>query len=193
MTTENKALAGKVALVTGGAGGIGSAICKRLADAGASVIITYNSRVDKAQALADELAGENHMVSRTRVDNTEEQIALAKTIKETYGKLDILVNNAGITTPVPHHDLDHLTDTIIDDILRVNVRGVLASIRAMRELLLASDDGLVINVSSIAATRATGSNVAYCASKAALDNITMSLGRALAPDIRVVSVSPGWV
>ncbi|MEL6527527.1 MAG: SDR family NAD(P)-dependent oxidoreductase, partial [Chloroflexota bacterium] len=69
MTTENKALAGKVALVTGGAGGIGSAICKRLADAGGSVIITYNSSVDKAQALADELAGENHMLS-TRVRDT---------------------------------------------------------------------------------------------------------------------------
>lgn len=193
MTTENNKLAGKVALVTGGAGGIGSAICKRLAQAGASVIITYNNSVDKAQALADELAGENHMVTRTRVDNTEEQITLAQTIKATYGKLDILVNNAGITTPVAHDDLDSLTDTVIDDILRVNVRGALASIRAMKNLLLTSDDGLVINVSSIAATEATGSNVAYCASKAALNNITMSLGRALAPDIRVVSVSPGWV
>jgi 3-oxoacyl-[acyl-carrier protein] reductase len=186
-------LQGKVALVTGGGGGIGSAICQRLAEAGASVVITYNSNPEKADEVAATLPGSHHLVAHTPVDDSAAQAQLANQIAETFGRLDILVNNAGITTPVDHADLDGLTDDIIDRIFRVNVRGALASVRHMRDLLAADDGGLVVNISSIAARTAIGSNIAYCASKAALDNITMSLARALAPAIRVVSVSPGWV
>ena len=186
-------LKNKVALVTGGGGGIGSAICRRLATEGASIVITYSRSKDQAEALANELAGDNHLVMQTPVDDSLAQAELAQAIQDKYSTLDILVNNAGITKPVAHADLDNLTDDLIDDIFRVNVRGTLASIRAMKDLLLSGDGGLVINISSIAARTAVGSNVAYCASKAALDNITMSLARALAPKIRVVSISPGWV
>jgi len=105
----------------------------------------------------------------------------------------VLVNCAGITRYVPHNDLDALDDRLIDDIFRVNWRGPFAAVRAFRKLLGASGDGLVINISSIAGVTAMGSNVAYCASKAALDSMTKSLARALAPEIRVVSVSPGLV
>lgn len=188
-----QSLEGKVALVTGGGGGIGSAICRRLAQEGVSVVITYSRSKDKAEALAEELEGDNHLAVKAPVDDSTAQAELAQAIQEKYGKLDILVNNAGITRPVAHDNLDALDDELIDNIFRVNVRGSLASIRAMKHLLVDSDDGLVINISSIAARTAVGSNVAYCASKAAIDNITMSLARALAPKIRVVSVSPGWV
>lgn len=188
-----QSLIGKTALVTGGGGGIGSAICRKLAFEGASIVITYSRSKDKAEQLADELPGNNHLVMQASVDDSSAQETLARAIQDNYGKLDILVNNAGITKPVPHDDLDSLTDDIIDNIFRVNVRGVIASIRAMKNLLQSGDGGLVVNISSIAARTAVGSNVAYCASKAAMDNITMSLARALAPKIRVVSVSPGWV
>jgi 3-oxoacyl-[acyl-carrier protein] reductase len=188
-----KTLEGKVALVTGGAGGIGSAICRRLAAEGASVIITYSRSREKAEALLHSLPGENHRVYPAPVDDSAAQTELAAMLHDQYGKIDLLVNNAGITQPVPHHDLDSLTDDLIDQIFRVNVRGVIASVRAMKPLLLESGDGLIINISSIAARTAVGSNIAYCASKAAVDNLTMSLARALAPHIRVVSVSPGWV
>ena len=186
-------LVDKVALVTGGGGGIGSAICRRLAAEGAAVIITYSKSKDKAETLLSELKGSNHLALQAPVDDSAAQRELAQIIATKYGTLDILVNNAGITKPVPHHDLDSLTDDLIDEIFRVNVRGALASIRAMKELLMSGDGGLVINISSIAARTAFGSNIAYCASKAAIDNLTMSLARALAPKIRVVSVSPGWV
>lgn len=186
-------LQNKIALVTGGGGGIGSAICKKLASEGASIVITYSRSQDKAEQLAHELVGDGHLVIRTPVDDTPAQNELAQLIHDRYGKLDILVNNAGITKPIPHADLDSLSDEIIDDILRVNVRGVLASIRAMKNLLELGEGGIIVNISSIAARTAVGSNVVYCASKAAIDNITMSLARALAPKIRVVSVSPGWV
>ena len=194
-----KSLENKVALVTGGAGGIGSAICKKLAEQGASVIITYNSNAEKAENLLNILRGlsdvgnqAHHSVFHAPTTDISKLNALSDFIKTKYGKLDILVNNAGITTQVPHNDLDALTDEWIDKILQTNVRGTFAMIRACKDLLNI-EGGLVINISSIAAVSGIGSNVIYCASKAAVDSITRSLARALAPKIRVVSVSPGWV
>lgn len=185
-------LKNKVAVVTGGAGGIGSAICKKLADAGARIVITYNRNVEKAEALRSILTGDDHLVVHAPTVDQEKVKALAARINEHYGRLDILVNNAGITTPVPHHDLEALTDQWIDKIMQTNVRGTFAMIRACKHLL-EKNGGLVVNISSVAAITGIGSNVAYCASKAAVDSMTRSLARALAPAIRVVSVSPGWV
>jgi 3-oxoacyl-[acyl-carrier protein] reductase len=186
-------LAGKVALVTGGGGGIGSAICRRLAEAGAQVIVNYNSNAQKAEAVMAALAGENHLALQASVTDSAALRQMAAQVRERYGKLDLLVNNAGITRPVPHADLDGLEDEWIDRILQTNFRGAFACVRACKELLMAGDGGTVVNISSVAAVTGIGSNVAYCASKAAMDSMTRSLARALAPKIRVVSVSPGWV
>lgn len=186
-------LAGKVALVTGGGGGIGSAICRRLAGAGAQVIVNYNSNAQKAEAVMAALAGENHLALQASVTDSAALRQMAAQVRERYGKLDLLVNNAGITRPVPHADLDGLEDEWIDRILQTNFRGAFACVRAFKELLMAGDGGTVVNISSVAAVTGIGSNVAYCASKAAMDSMTRSLARALAPKIRVVSVSPGWV
>ena len=185
-------LQGQVAVVTGGGGGIGSAICRRLARAGAQLVITYNSDQDKARATVNQLAGGNHLVLRCPVDDSAAQAAMAIAIGEKYGRLDILVNNAGISKGVAHHDLDGLDDELIDRIFRVNWRGAFASIRALAPLMTA-EGGVIINISSIAGRTGVGSNVAYCASKAAMDSMTRSLARALAPSVRVLSVSPGWV
>lgn len=189
MTTLN----GKVALVTGGSGGIGSQICRRLAAAGAHVVLTYNRDAEGAQAVAADLAGSDHLVAQTQVDDSESVAALAQQVTAQYGTLDLLVNNAGMTRFVPHADLDALDDELIDQIFRVNWRGAFACVRAFRSLLAGGDGGLVINITSIAGRTANGSNIAYCASKAAMDTMTLSLARALAPAIRVVSVSPGLV
>lgn len=186
-------LSGKVAIVTGGAGGIGSAISRTLGGAGVAVVITYNSDVVRANALLEMLPGSGHAVVQASVTDSESRKRLAGFVAKRYGRLDVLVNNAGITTPVPHDDLDGLTDDWIDQIFQTNWRGAFAMIRACKALLLASGDGLVVNISSVAGQTGIGSNVAYCASKAALDSLTRSLARALAPTIRVVSVSPGWV
>jgi 3-oxoacyl-[acyl-carrier protein] reductase len=186
-------LAGKVALVTGGGGGIGSAICRRLAEAGAQVIVNYNSNAQKAEAVAAALPGENHLAIQASVTDSAALRQMAAQVRERYGKLDLLVNNAGITRPVPHADLDGLEDEWIDRILQTNFRGAFACVRAFKELLMAGEGGTVVNISSVAAVTGIGSNVAYCASKAAMDSMTRSLARALAPKIRVVSVSPGWV
>ncbi|MEN9564392.1 MAG: hypothetical protein RIR73_2636 [Chloroflexota bacterium] len=184
---------GQIALVTGGAGGIGSAICRRLADAGATVVITYSKDLSKAQSIIESMAGKGHLLIQADVQNSESLNALAESIKEKFGALDLLVNCAGVTTPVKHNDLDALSDEWIDRIFQVNVRGAFATIRAMKPLLEKREQSTIINISSVAGFTGVGSNVAYCASKAALDSMTRSLGRALAPKIRVVSVSPGWV
>jgi len=188
-----RALSGKVALVTGGAGGIGAAICRELAEQGATVVVGYNSSADKALTLAVRLppASMPHSALSAPVTDSAALAVLAGDIRQRYGRCDILVNCAGTTSFVPHHDLDALDDGLIDRILATNVRGPFAVVRALRPLLDESGDGLVVNVSSIAAVTAMGSNVMYCASKAAVDNMTKSLARALAPRVRVVSVSPG--
>ncbi|NML47116.1 SDR family oxidoreductase [Ramlibacter sp. G-1-2-2] len=186
---------GKVALVTGGAGGLGQAICAALAGAGASVVAGYNRSAAAAEALALRLPRPVpeaiHAALAAPVTDSQALATLAEDIARLYARCDILVNCAGITRYVPHADLDALDDALVDDILATNVRGVIATVRAMRGLLERSGNALVVNISSIAGRTAMGSNIAYCASKAAVDNLTFSLARALAPAIRVVSVSPG--
>lgn len=186
-------LSGQVALVTGGAGGIGAALCRTLAEEGATVLVGFSTGEARAAALVADLPGPGaHRAVLTRVDDSATLNAAAESVEQTEGRLDLLVNNAGVTTAVPHDDMDGLSDEWIDTILRINVRGAFACTRAFVPLLRRGG-GLVVNISSVAGQTGLGSNVAYCASKAALDSMTRSLGRALAPEIRVLSVSPGWV
>jgi NAD(P)-dependent dehydrogenase (short-subunit alcohol dehydrogenase family) len=107
--------------------------------------------------------------------------------------LHVLVNTAGFTQPVPAADLDALTDEIIDSIFAANWRGVFATIRAFHPLLAASGDGLIVNVRRSRPPRAPGSNLAYVAAKAGVDIMGKALARALAPTVRVLTVSPGVV
>ncbi|TAM98061.1 MAG: SDR family oxidoreductase [Rhizobiaceae bacterium] len=186
-------LDGRVALVTGATGGIGSAIARRLAETGAAVVVGYHSSENAAVRLLSSLPRGNHIVAEASVADSVGLAGLAERIGKQYGRLDLLVNCAGTTRFVPHPDLDSLDDALIDRIFAVNVRGVIATARAMRELLDRGDAALIVNISSIAGVMAMGSNIAYCASKAAVDNLTKSLARALAPKIRVISVSPGVV
>lgn len=121
-------LQGKIALVTGAGGGIGSVISRRLAGAGAQVVMTYRSSKEKTDALAALLEGHNHLVAHCPVDDSAAQARLAEIVAEKYGTLDILVNNAGMTRAVLHDDLDGLDDELIDEIFRTNWRGAFASI-----------------------------------------------------------------
>ena len=183
----------KSAVITGGAGGIGSAVSRVLADSGFSVVVAYNSNADRARALVEELPGDRHFAQHVSIEDADSLVELAGVVAERYEGLDLLVNNAATSRFIPHDDLDALDDALFDQILKVNVRGSFACIRALRSALEAGEGGLVVNMSSIAATSGMGSNVAYCASKAGLDSLTRSLARALAPKIRVVSIAPGVV
>jgi 3-oxoacyl-[acyl-carrier protein] reductase len=183
-----------VAVVTGGTGGLGAAICEALARAGFTVGVGFHRSSDSALRLVSALPGSGHSTLSAEVTDSQALQAMATAVKSRYNRCDVLVNCAGITRFVPHDNLDGLDDHLIDDILSTNVRGSFAALRALLPLLKVSGlegGGVVINISSIAARTATGSNVMYCASKAAIDNMTLSLARALAPAVRVISVSPG--
>ncbi|MBZ5660072.1 MAG: SDR family oxidoreductase [Acidobacteriia bacterium] len=185
-----------VAVVTGGAGSMGTIICGALAREGMRVVVGYNRSAEKAKALAASLPGEGHAAIAAPVTDSAALAAMAAEIAKRYGVCDVLVNCAGVTRFVPHGDLDSLDDELIENILSTNVRGPFATVRALRPLLDKSKQpggAVIINISSIAAVTAMGSNVIYCASKAAVDNMTKSLARALAPRIRVISISPGVV
>jgi 3-oxoacyl-[acyl-carrier protein] reductase len=186
----------KVVLIVGGAGGIGAASARLFAEAGARVVITHREGADKearANALIDALAGSGHAAFLADVAKTETLFKIRDSVSAQYGKLDILVNTAGFTKPVPHVDLDALDDDLIDRMFEVNWRGQFATIRTFAPMLKASGDGLIVSVSSIAGITGTGSSIAYCATKAGIDVMTKSLARALAPQVRVLGVSPGVV
>ena len=189
-------LDGKVVLIIGGSGGVGAATARLFADAGAVVAVTHSGRpasAGKAEALLQTLEGDGHSCFAVDVASSATLITLRESIAARHGRLDILINSAGFTKPVPHADLDALSDDLIDEIFKVNWRGQFAAIRTFAPLLKASGNGLIVSVSSIAGTTGVGSSVAYCAAKAGIDVMTKSLARALAPEIRVLAVSPGVV
>lgn len=191
-----KTLESKVALVVGGSGGIGAAASRLLAQAGAQVAVTYRPEGRGEASAADlvrSLPGGEHLALPADVSSTPSLIALRDAIIHKFGRLHILVNAAGFTKPVPHADLDALDDDLIDRMFQVNWRGQFATIRTFVPLLKASGDGLIVSISSIAAFNGVGSSIAYCAVKAGIDVMTKSLARILAPEIRVLAVSPGVV
>jgi 3-oxoacyl-[acyl-carrier protein] reductase len=197
LNTSAAPLAGKVAVVTGGSNGIGAASVRMLAAAGARVVIGYNAGKDRAEAVCASLPGTGHSLQQITNENAATIAALVANLEANYGRCDFLVNSGGTTQPVPHANLDALTDSLFDQILITNVRGPFGAIRALAPLMRRSAgsgaSSVIVNVSSIAAFTAQGSNIAYCASKAALDTMTASLARVLGPEIRVLCVSPGAV
>ena len=194
MMTENEfSLAGKVAIVTGGSSGIGAASVRRLAAAGARIVVGYNKGVERAAALIGELPGDGHRAMHLPLEDSAQIRKVAAAVGAEFGRADILVNSAGFTRMVPHHDLDALDDDLIDAVLTANVRGPFATIRAFVPLLRESGDGVIVNISSGAAQHGTGSSIIYGASKAALNTMSMALARVLGPEIRVVIVAPGMV
>lgn len=187
-------LDGQVAVVAGGTGAIGMATARRLAALGARCVLLHRS-VDEAaaQALAQGLPGAGHTALRASITNSPSLKAAAARLAQECPAVHLLINSAGHTQAVPAADLEALTDELIDEMLQVNFRGVIATIRAFLPLLRASGDGLIVNISSIAGFTGTGSNLGYVAAKAGVDVVGDALARVLAPTVRVVSVSPGVV
>jgi 3-oxoacyl-[acyl-carrier protein] reductase len=190
-----RSLSGKVALVIGGTGAIGAATSSMLAECGAKIVVTHRAHdQNEAENLVNRLKRDRgHSSFVADVTDTPSLLTLRDWISTNHGRLDILVNASGFTTPVPHADLDNLTDDLIDRMFQVNWRGQFAAIRTFAPLLKASGDGLIVSVSSIAASTGVGSSIAYCATKAGIDVMTKSLARVLAPEVRVLAVSPGVV
>ncbi len=193
---ESGDLKGKVAIVTGSATGIGAATALGLARRGANIVVNYTKSETEANGVAAAIRdlGSEVRVVQGDVANDDDCRRLAREAQNAWGRIDILVNNAGTTKFVTNHaDLDSLSAEDFTKIYAVNVIGPFQMIRACIDGLRAAKPGAVVNVSSIAGVAGVGSSVAYAASKGALNTMTYSLARALAPDVRVNAVCPGYV
>jgi NAD(P)-dependent dehydrogenase (short-subunit alcohol dehydrogenase family) len=187
------------AIVTGSASGLGAATAAILAKGGARIVVNYSSSQKEAEQTADlcRTAGAEVVVVQGDVSRDEDCRKIAAAAAP-WGRLDALINNAGTTKHMAHDNLDGLSAEDFQRIYAVNTIGPYQMIRATRSLLEAGarDSGrasAVVNVSSVAGISGVGSSIAYAASKGALNTITYSLARALAPLIRVNTVCPGYI
>jgi ketoreductase RED2 len=184
-------LTGKVALVTGSSSGIGEATARTLSDAGAIVAVNSRASVTQGEAIAAELPGSIYV--QADIADPEQTRRMVEEVVTRLGRLDILVNNAGTTVVIPHKDFDSVTPEVWRKILDVNVIGTWQVTAAAIPHLRANGDGCVINVSSRAGERASGSSIPYAASKAAVSHLTRLIAAVVAPEVRVNAVAPGLI
>lgn len=185
----------RVALVTGGSRGIGRSTVLALAERGFDVALNYRTNIDAAEATAAdaEARGARAEIVSGDVSDDSDVRGMAQTIERSFGRLDVLVNNAGTTTDVAPDQLEEMKLETWDRIFAVNVRGVFQVTRALAPLLRSSAPSAIVNTGSIVGLRPTAQPLAYAASKAAVLNLTKTLARVLAPEVRVNAVAPGWI
>lgn len=188
-------LSGKAAIVTGGGTGVGKATSLRLAREGCAVLINYSRSKDESEETAKEVRGLGVKCLAYQADVADDSAcrAMVAAAEEGFGRVDFLVNSAGTTKFIAADDLEAVTDDVWLRLYQVNVLGPFHCIRAVKEPMLRAGGGAIVNVSSVAARTANGSSIAYCCTKAALDNLTVSMARTLAPQIRVNGVAPGLI
>lgn len=182
---------GTCVLVTGSSSGIGAATARRFAALGAAVVVNSSASVAAGQALAAELPGGTYL--QADIADNDQVARLVDGVIERHGRLDVLVNNAGTTEVIPHADLAAATPAVWRRILDVNVVGTWQVTVAAADHLRASGRGQVVNVSSVAGERPTGSSIPYACSKAAVSHMTRLLANTLGPAVRVNAVAPGLV
>lgn len=186
-----KDLSGRVALVTGGTSGIGRSVSELLNTHGARVAINSRTSTKSGVSLAADL--DDAIYVQADVGIADEVVTMVANVVNHFGRLDVVVNNAAIGTPnpIPHSQLDLVSDELWEQVLSVNLLGPWHVVKNAVPALRSSPDGVVINVSSLAGVRPTGSSIPYAVSKAALNHLTRLLANALGPQIRVNAVAPG--
>jgi len=182
----------KTALVTGGAIRIGKDICKKLHENGYNIICHYNKSEDAAKALKSELneSRKNSCeIFGLDLNNLNQVEDLLKKINKNFNSLDLLVNNASsfFTT-----DLENHQDSDWDDLINSNLRGPFLLAKHCKKMLSESK-GQIINISDAMVNRGMKNYVIYSMAKAGLENLTKTLARELAPEVRVNAVAPGAI
>jgi 3-oxoacyl-[acyl-carrier protein] reductase len=185
---------GRTALITGGGTGIGRATALRLAREKINIAVNYSRSEKEALAVKREVEefGVKCKLYKASVTSDKQVRNMVNKVVKDFGRLDILVNNAGMTHFVEHKDLEGMKEEYWDDVWAVNVKGVFFCCRAAAPELK-KNNGVIINIASIAGLSGLGSSIAYAASKAANISVTKSLARVLAPEVRVIGIAPGVV
>jgi|TARA_B100001765_G_scaffold36281_1_gene20111 3-oxoacyl-[acyl-carrier protein] reductase len=188
-------LNGKVALVTGGSGDIGSAIARTLAAEGAKVVVTYVGAEEAASATVQAIYDQGGKAAHLQLDQRDPAAieACIKQVEASHGRLDILVNNAAWNIGIPFPELDKLTVDVWDRVLETNLRAPFLLARAAADLLKADGGGHIVNISSAGGISPGSSSIAYSSSKAGLNHLTRCLAVAMAPEVAVNCVAPGLV
>lgn len=188
-------LQGKAAIITGGGTGVGRACALAFAAQGCDVAVNYSRSADAAAetVAAAEKLGARAIALQGDVADDADCRRMVDDAVSAFGRLDVLVNSAGTTVFVPHNDLDGITSDDWHRLYAVNTIGPFQMMRAAGPHLKADAGGHVVSISSISGVAAVGSSLPYCASKAALNNLTVAMARVLAPEVRVNAVAPGFV
>jgi len=187
----------KVAIVTGGASGLGKAVCEGLAEVGANVVVADIIETGAKQVAADlkdKFSG-NHIAVTTDVTSKESVDAMVKAALDAFGCVDILVNNAGINIPrllVDPAGKEELTEEIWDKVVSINQKGFFLCAQAVARVMMKSGRGVIINMASESGSEGSEGQSVYAATKAAIYNLTRSWAKELGKhNIRVVGVAPG--
>ena len=188
---RDAAFRGQTVLITGSSSGIGAATARLFCSLGATVVINSSTSTEAGQALAADLPDASYV--QADVSDEHQARRLIDDVVTRHGRLDVLVNNAGTTQVISHADLDAASPDVWRRIFDVNVIGTWQVTVAAVAHLRASGNGQVINVSSVAGERPTGSSIPYACSKAAVSHMTRLLANALGPAVRVNAVAPGLV
>jgi ketoreductase RED2 len=184
-------LAGQAVIVTGSSSGIGAAIARRLSGLGAGIVVNSASSAEAGRRIAAELGDAVYV--QGDVGDPATAAALVSAAEQRWGRLDGLVNNAGVTVDVPLPDIAAVTADHWDRVLRTNVVGTFLVSQAALPLLRQADDGWIVNITSLAGVRPTGSSLPYAVSKAALNHLTTIMAKHAGGGVRVNAVAPGLV
>ena len=186
---------GRVAIVTGGTGGLGQQICRALAKKGADVALVYQNSETIAKETAEDLKkkGVRAVTVQADISREEDITRLVETVMKEFGRIDILINDAAYNTWVAFPDLEALTLEIWQRILQTNTTGPFLLMRAIGPIMKKQGQGRIVNIGSIAGFQPAGSSIAYAVSKAALTHLTRCMAVALAPEVLVNCVAPGFL
>ena len=188
MATDFGSLDGKVALVTGGSRGIGAAISRELADAGARVAVNYRAGQEAAETIAGEISG---LAVQADVSSADEVQSLVERVESEFGDLDILVNNAGVTRDTL---IARMSDEDWETVIDTNLRGTFNTARAVARKMLRRRSGAIVNLSSVVGVHGNPGQANYAASKAGIIGLTKALARELGSrGVRVNAIAPGYI